>query len=147
MRMGNNALIVDSDATQLRQLGLLMKKAGFEPVLAASGRQASAMFANSLFYVAIINSAIQDMKAIEIARALRRRMEAENFGPFTRVIAIVFNAAEAKSFPPYLFDGFLVAPFSAADFHRIVGGDEIRKSENQGDNGVQSGGFDAKIAR
>jgi len=146
MKMGSNALIVGFGATQLRQLGLLMKKAGFEPVLAASGRQASALFANSLFDVAIINSAVADMKAAEIARALRRRMEAENFGPFTRVIAIVYNAAEAKSFPPYLFDGFLVAPFSAADFHRVVGGDEIRKAKERADPS-QSGGFDAKLAR
>lgn len=141
MMGGNNALIVDNDAKQLRTLGLLMKKAGFEPVLAASGRQASAMFANNLYDVAIINTAVSDMKAVEIARALRRRMEAENFGPYTRVIGIIFKATDAKSFPPYLFDGFLVAPFSAADFHRVVGGEEIKKSAESENS------FDAKIAR
>ena len=141
MSGGTNALIVDSDANQLRQLGLLMKRAGFEPVLAASGRQASALFANNLYDVTIINSAVSDMPIVDIARALRRRMEAENFGPFTRVIAIVYKAEQAKKFPPYLFDGFLVAPFSAADFHRVVGGQEITKHKKETNT------FDAKIAQ
>jgi len=136
------ALIVDSDSNNRHNLGRLMKMAGFEPVLANSGSAACRIFASEFFDTAIINTNVSDMPADQIARRLRRRMEAENFGPATRIICIIYHEKEKAAFPPHLIDGFLLAPFSAGQFQAIVGGKTLKRGD---DRHTGRGSFDAVI--
>lgn len=134
--MSTRALVLDPDPDNRHRLGLLLKKAGFEPVLCDTGTSAARVLKTDVFDVAIINSTMRDMPVVDAARRLRRVMESENFGPYTRIVCIIFDKREMKSFPPHLIDAFLVAPFSAEDFKNAVGGKAIvaspaKKSEAQ----------------
>lgn len=126
-----NALIVDSNPDHRVTLGRLVKKAGYEPSLAADGRQAAKLFLSEVFELAVVNAALSDMTAIELARRLRRRMEAENFGPSARIVCIVGGEKEKAAFPQHLIDAFLVAPITAKSFQDAIGArSNVRTAEH-----------------
>lgn len=116
-----HALIVDPNADHRVALGRLVKKAGFEPSLAADGRQAAKLFVNEIYELAVINAGLSDMTAIDLARRLRRRMEAENFGPAARIVCIVNSEKEKAAFPDHLIDAFLITPITAKSFQDAIG--------------------------
>jgi len=120
------ALIVDSDGENRVALGRLVKMAGYEPSLAADGRQAVKMFAHEVYELAVINATLTDMSAVDVARRLRRRMEAENFGPTARIVCIVGSQKECSAYPDHLIDAFLVAPITAKGFQAAIGARSLR---------------------
>lgn len=120
------ALIVDPDAKNRRMLAQLFDMAGIDAVQADTGVKAGKIFGSQPFDIALINGTLTDVPAPELARRLRRRMEAENFGPSTRVVAIVASEAKIKNYPAHLIDAFLIPPISADAFAHAIGVPSLR---------------------
>lgn len=120
------ALIVDPDVNNRRMLAQLLDMAGIDSVDADTGVKAGKLYGTQPFDIAIINATLTDVAAPEVARRLRRRMEAENFGPSTRVVVIISSEAKKKNYPAHLVDAFLIPPITADAFARAIGVPSLR---------------------
>jgi len=120
------ALIVDPDAKNRRMLSQLLDLAGIQAVEADTGVKAAKFFGSQPFDIAIINHTLTDITAPDLARRLRRRMEAENFGPSSRIVAIISGEAKKRAYPAHLIDAFLIPPITAEAFARAIGVPSLR---------------------
>lgn len=120
------ALIADPDPKNRLILLKLLKVAGVRALEAESGAAATSLFGNQTFTFAIINNTLTDIPAVVVAQRIRRRIEAENFAPDARIIAIIANDAKKKAFPPYLINAFLIPPITSDDFTRALGVPSLR---------------------
>lgn len=116
-----SALIVDPDAKNRRMLSQLLDMAGIDSTEADTGVKAGKIFGSQPFDIALLNATLTDVPAHEVARRLRRRMEAENFGPSTRVVVIISSEAKKKNYPAHLVDAFLIPPITADAFAKAIG--------------------------
>jgi len=147
-----SALIVDPDSNNRMVLSKLLRVAGIQSVQADSGAMAAGIFSRQPFDIAILNNTLTDIPAATVARRLRRRMEAENFGPDTRIVAIIAKDSNRKAFSPYLINAFLIPPITSSEFARALGVTSLSghvkaharsKSFAEKMNGPRSSGYSA----
>ncbi len=119
--MAKRILVVDDEEIVTKTLQKLLKKQGYEPIVARSGKEALAKLKEVDFDLIICDIRMPPMDGIETVKAIRRYLESHNKKAIPEVL--ITGYADIDKYQEGIdleVADFLYKPFDNQDFLEIV---------------------------
>ncbi|TVR47233.1 MAG: response regulator [Puniceicoccaceae bacterium] len=115
-------LVAEDNLVNQRVLQLLLRKAGYDPVLVANGREAVDAFAQGRFQLVLMDVQMPVMDGIEAATEIRRLEAADPERRPCRIVAVTAGvlAAERTRARKAGMDGFLTKPIRPSELNEEI---------------------------
>jgi len=118
---GKKILLVDDHETNLQILQLQTEAWGMLPIATSSSEQALALLDQGLtFDIAILDSKMQGMDGVELAKAIRKREAAQGSETKRLPLILLTSILQSESDSLELFDALLTKPVKPSNLFDIV---------------------------
>lgn len=114
-------LAVDDDGLVRKSLEILLKEAGYEPVVAGSGQEALGFLTQRHFDLLITDIRMPGMDGLQVIQAVRDYCREAKKRPIPEIVLTAYNDEQVKQSAVRLgVREFLLKPFKIEEFLRIL---------------------------
>jgi two-component system response regulator AtoC len=114
-------LAVDDDGLVRKSLEILLKEAGYEPVVAASGQEALGFLVQRHFDLLITDIRMPGMDGLQVIKAVRDYCHESKKHPIPEIVLTAYNDEQVKESAMRLgVREFLLKPFKVEEFLKVL---------------------------
>lgn len=114
-------LAVDDDGLVRRSLEILLRGAGYEPVVAASGQEALGLLAEKHFDLLITDIRMPGMDGLQVIQATRDYCSEKKKHPIPEIVLTAYNDEQVKQSAARMgVREFLLKPFKVEEFLKVL---------------------------